>query len=172
MASRAIGRDAEADEAECEKCTDTSVAPVEAGRGDDLRRPTLGSDPNLLDQVTRAERAPRLQADDFDAVASHEVVVQSSAGHPGRAAGLDDELLRRVRLTVDAFVDPRLGGGKQSPRTHEDLVQLLQIDGKEYLFYRAFPVDVAVIRATTADENGNLTMEEEPYFCESFSIAS
>ena len=51
-------------------------------------------------------------------------------------------------------------------------MELFHIDGQEYLFYRSFPVDVAVIRATTADENGNLTMEEEPYFCESFSIAA
>jgi propionate CoA-transferase len=87
---------------------------------------------------------------------------EMSAGRPG--------LLSKTGLHT--FVDPRLGGGKQSPRTQEDLVQLFQIDGEEYLFYRAFPVDVAVIRATTADENGNLTMEEEPYFCESFSIAA
>jgi propionate CoA-transferase len=83
------------------------------------------------------------------------------AGRPG--------LLTKIGLHT--FVDPRLGGGKQNARTHEDLLRLMNIDGEECLFYRAFPVDVAVIRATTADENGNLTMEEEPYFAESFSIA-
>ena len=87
---------------------------------------------------------------------------EMSAGRPG--------LLTKTGLHT--FVDPRVEGGKQNPRTSEDLVRLMNIDGEEYLFYRTFPVDVAVIRATTADEDGNLTMEGEPYFAESFSIAS
>jgi propionate CoA-transferase len=84
-----------------------------------------------------------------------------AAGRPG--------LLTRTGLHT--FVDPRLGGGKQSARTTEDLVELLTLHGEEYLFYHAQPMDLAVIRGSTADERGNVTMEDEPYFGEQLSIA-
>lgn len=67
-----------------------------------------------------------------------------------------------TKVGLHTFVDPRHEGGRLNARTTEALVRLLTIDGEDYLFYRALPFRVALIRGTTADEAGNLSMEREP----------
>ncbi|MGQ0801556.1 MAG: acyl CoA:acetate/3-ketoacid CoA transferase [Pseudomarimonas sp.] len=84
-----------------------------------------------------------------------------AAGKPGHLS----------RVGLGTFVDPRFGGGRLNARTTAELVRVMPIDGEDYLFYEAFPIDVALIRATTADPEGNLSMEREALTLEALAIA-
>ena len=86
---------------------------------------------------------------------------EMAAGRPG--------LITKVGL--ETFVDPCIEGGKINAVTTEDLVERVEFDGEQWLFYRAPRIDVALIRGTSADENGNITVEDEGIFNESVSIA-
>jgi len=72
---------------------------------------------------------------------------------------------------LGTFVDPRLDGGKLNAVTRDDLVEILELDGTEWLAFRVLPIDVAIIRGTTADEFGNISMEQEPAFLEPLALA-
>ena len=65
---------------------------------------------------------------------------------------------------LGTFIDPRIEGGKMNQRTKncgDDLVDILTIDGEEYIRYKPIPIDTLLIRGTYCDENGNLSTEEE-----------
>ncbi|CAN1721882.1 propionate CoA-transferase [Hyphomicrobium sp. 1Nfss2.1] len=66
-----------------------------------------------------------------------------------------------TKVGLHTYVDPRLGGGKVNEVTTEDIVKRVEVDGEEWLFYKATPINVALIRATSADPSGNLSMEKE-----------
>lgn len=76
-----------------------------------------------------------------------------------------------TKIGMHTFVDPRVEGAKMSPSTKEDYVQLIELNGEEWLFYPSFPIQVALIRGTYADEKGNLTLTNEGLMMEVLPIA-
>ena len=73
---------------------------------------------------------------------------------------------------IGTFVDPLNGGGKINAVTTEELVERIQFDGNDYLAYKTFPIHVAILRGTTADTDGNITMEKEALTLEALAIAT
>ena len=84
-----------------------------------------------------------------------------AAGKPGTIS----------RVGLGTFVDPRLEGGKINARTKDDIVRLLEIDGQEWLFHRGFPLQIALLRGTTGDPNGNVTAEREALDLDNLAMA-
>lgn len=76
-----------------------------------------------------------------------------------------------THVGLKTFVDPRVEGGKLNSKTTEDIVKLIEIDGCERLLYKYFPIDVAIIKATFADERGNLSLQKEVATLEGLSMA-
>ena len=72
---------------------------------------------------------------------------------------------------LDTFVDPRLEGGKLNAKATEDLVEVVRLDGRDWLFYRTLPIDVALIQAWQADPHGNLSMRQEAGLWHNLALA-
>ena len=75
---------------------------------------------------------------------------------------------------LGTFIDPRLDSGKLNALTRsegEDLVESIDIGGNEYLLYKALPINVAILRGTTADSDGNITMEKEALTLDALAMA-
>jgi propionate CoA-transferase len=76
-----------------------------------------------------------------------------------------------TKVGLNTFIDPRVEGGKISNITKEDIVEVITLGGEEWLWYKPFPVDVALVRGTSADEKGNISIEREAVSLEILSIA-
>ena len=76
-----------------------------------------------------------------------------------------------THVGLKTFVDPRVSGGKINAMTKDDIVELIHIGGKEYLLYKSMPVNIALLRGTTADTFGNTSFEKEALYLEATQIA-
>ncbi len=76
-----------------------------------------------------------------------------------------------TKTGLGTFVDPRIEGGKMNKITQEDLVEVLNLKGEQWLFYPSQPVHVAFIRGTRADEQGNISSDQEGSILEGIGIA-
>jgi propionate CoA-transferase len=66
-----------------------------------------------------------------------------------------------TRVGLQTFLDPRHKGGALNDISTEKIVDVGEIDGEEYLFYKTIYPNVCLIRGTTADAAGNITCEHE-----------
>lgn len=76
-----------------------------------------------------------------------------------------------THVGLHTFIDPRVEGGAVNAVSKQELSEVLVTGGREYLFYYSFPVQVTILRATSADEDGNLSFEEEGVILEAISAA-
>ncbi|MHC1746472.1 MAG: acyl CoA:acetate/3-ketoacid CoA transferase [Negativicutes bacterium] len=79
-----------------------------------------------------------------------------------------------TKVGLGTFVDPRVGsGGKLNARTQacEDLIEVVNLEGQDWLYYKIPKLDVAIIRGSVADEKGNISLYREGYFLEQLSCA-
>ena len=115
-----------------------------------LMKRTIGSNIGNEPRLGAMVEAGEVEGYSFPQGVLSQLTREIAAGRPG--------LITRVGLHT--YVDPRHTGGKQGAAT-EDLVEVVELGDEEWLLFRAFPIDVAVIRGSTIDEDGNLTLEEE-----------
>lgn len=115
-----------------------------------LMRRTIGSNIGNEPRLAELVEAGEVEAYSFPQGVLSQLCREIAAGRPG--------LVTRVGLHT--YVDPRHTGGRQGSAT-EDLVEVVELAGREWLFFHAFAIDVAVIRGSTIDEEGNLTLDEE-----------
>ena len=77
-----------------------------------------------------------------------------------------------TKTGLGTFVDPRIEGGRMNAAAKDELVKVIEFEGEEYLFYPAFKCDVALLRGTIADENGNISFAHESVINEGFAVAN
>lgn len=128
-----------------------------------LLRRTIGGHYGMARKVGSLVIDNKIEAYDFPQGVLAHLLCETAAHQPG--------VLTRVGLGT--FVDPRLAGGKMNEKTRnaEDFVQLVNLNGEDFLFYKSIPINFALIAGTYADEDGNISFEHEGVRAESLAMA-
>lgn len=126
-----------------------------------LLKRVIGGHYGLIPKIEKLARENRIEAYNFpEGVITH-LYRNIAAGKLGALS----------RVGLETFVDPRLEGAKVNEAAKEDLVELLTLNDEEVLYFTGFPINIAFIRGTTADPDGNISLEKESLSLENLSLA-
>ncbi|MDQ1720951.1 MAG: propionate CoA-transferase [Pseudonocardiales bacterium] len=121
------------------------------------RHPVTGARPALSELI----RNNLVQAHSWPIGASMHWLREVARGSPGYL----------TRIGLGTYIDPRHGGGKFTGLAQDGLVEVVRFRGEEFLFYPSWPLDVGILRASSADEHGNLSFEELPLTSANLAMA-
>jgi len=126
-----------------------------------LLKRVIGGHYGLIPKIEKLARENRIEAYNFPEGVITQLYRNIAGGMQGTLS----------RIGLETFVDPRLEGAKVNQAAQEDLVELLSLNGKEALYFSVPPINVALIRGTTADPEGNISLERESLNLENLSLA-
>lgn len=126
-----------------------------------LVKRVIGGHWGLVPKLGQLALSGQIEAYNFPQGVICHLLRESAAGRPGVF----------TKIGMGTFIDPLHDGGRLNDRTTTPLVTRIELDGEPWLWYRAFPIHVGLIRATAADPFGNLVMDEEAIIGEVLPLA-
>ena len=80
-----------------------------------------------------------------------------------------------THVGLNTYADPRQEGCKMNPRAVQQgrtIVELMQVDGKDYLLYKSFKIDACILHGSFSDAEGNISVENEPVHSDLLELAA